>query len=436
MSDSPSPFDLLREIQPSLKELDSIPLTATASAFPWEEFSGRLARSLDREGLKIVPGEIAWRGQDDLYEGLGDSLFPLHFTIPSLRGKVCWVMPEQEIAVLATLLLTKESHPLPLYDRELNESFYQFLAMEALYHFTQLPFDKGLSPVLTHETHLPKEDALCLDISIHLKEQVIWGRFIISPEFRRSWADHFAQKSEASPLFQEMGKSVNVILHIDAGKTDLQFSDWKKMKLGDILVLDRCSIDVEKGEGRVVLSLDGKNVFRGKLKDGALKILELPLLREVETSMAKEPEDEFEDELSDLDFLDEHTVEESDEGLTDFTEETTSNEENHADEENLAESGQGKDNENNDTRSVQEVHASDFSLIDPDKMPVSVIVEVGQISLPMEQLLKLEPGNLLDVTLHPQNGVDLTVNGKTIGKGELIRLGEVIGVRILQLGRK
>ena len=53
----------------------------------------------------------------------------------------------------------------------------------------------------------------------------------------------------------------------------------------------------------------------------------------------------------------------------------------------------------------------------------------------IEQLLKLEPGNLLEIDIHPENGVDLTINGKIVGKGELIHIGEAIGVRVLELGR-
>jgi flagellar motor switch protein FliN len=48
--------------------------------------------------------------------------------------------------------------------------------------------------------------------------------------------------------------------------------------------------------------------------------------------------------------------------------------------------------------------------------------------------MELQPGNMLEVDLHPENGVDLVVNGKRIGKGELLRVGETLGVRILDIG--
>ena len=48
--------------------------------------------------------------------------------------------------------------------------------------------------------------------------------------------------------------------------------------------------------------------------------------------------------------------------------------------------------------------------------------------------MQIEVGNLLDISLRPNNEVILTLNGKAIAKAELIRIGENLGVRILELG--
>lgn len=71
----------------------------------------------------------------------------------------------------------------------------------------------------------------------------------------------------------------------------------------------------------------------------------------------------------------------------------------------------------------------------PQAINVALVVEVGRVQMSMEKLLKLEPGNLLELDFHPENGVNLVVNGKIIGKGELIRIGDAIGIRILDLGQ-
>lgn len=431
MTLSSSSYDWVREIKPDLKKLDSIPLTGATPPFPWEDFSARLAQSFDREGLKIQPGEIAWRGKEKLYEGLGDSLFPLIITIPTLQGQVSWVMPAQEIPLIAALLLTQESHPIPLHDPSFSESFYHFLALEVLYHFTQVSFDNTLSPLLTHQTKLADEDSLCWDISLQIQHHTTWGRLIISPEFRLSWVNHFAQKQEPSPLTQHMAECVDVAVNLEAGKVQLNLAEWMSIQLGDVLALDSCSLDSELLEGRVTLTVNGKSAFRAKLKDGTLKILEFPLLHEVETPMAKQPEEDN-DEESELDLPDESEEvdleEDEDEDLFSDTDDDlfAEDHEEQTDKKPAAEAQPVK---------PAPAPKEGKSPISPEQIPVSIIVEIGQVHMTMDQLLKLEPGNLLDVNLHPENGVDLTINGKVVGKGELIRIGEVIGVRVLQLGR-
>lgn len=435
MTLSQSSYDWIKEIQPNLKQLDDIPLTGAAS-FPWEELSNRIARCFDRENIAIKPGEITWRSKDKLYDGLGDDPFPLVFSVLPLKGQVCWVMPAQEVNILAALLLTKETHPLNLHDTDLIESFYRFLALEVLYNFTQVAFDKTLSPILTHQTALPQQDSLCLDVSLLLQNQTIWGRLVISPEFRQSWVEHFAQQ-EAS-FSPEMAKLIHVVVHVEAGKAHLSLAEWMSVKLGDVVLLDHCSLDSERLDGRVMLTVNGKQTFRAKFKNnGTLKILELPLLHEVDSPMGKYSEDDDSDELNDMDDLsesdendlledeEEEFFEDEDDFLTEDEEETETEEETTSDETTSMEEEEESLSASKETKATA---------IAPDQIPVNLIVEVGQIQMTMDQLLKLEPGNLLEINIHPKNGVDLTINGKIVGKGELIRIGEVLGVRVLQLG--
>ena len=58
-------------------------------------------------------------------------------------------------------------------------------------------------------------------------------------------------------------------------------------------------------------------------------------------------------------------------------------------------------------------------MFSPEQIPLNVIVEVGRIQMTMEQLMKLEPGNMLDIDIHPENGVNLTIQGKLVGKESL-----------------
>lgn len=441
MTTNSPPYDWLREENPSLIEHDAIPLTGNAPPFLWDDFAALLSRSFDRESCTICSKEVRWRTQDTFFEGIGDSPKSLFFSIPLLKGDICWVMPAQEIELLTTLLLTKESHP--LHDADLCEAFYHFLALEVLHNFTKVFPDKTITPILSNKTPLPKYDALCWDISISLQDHTFWGRLAISPEFRVSWVNHFSSEKPSSFLSQ-MRELASVALHVEIGSTKLGLNEWLSVMPGDCMILDRCSLDTENFEGRVMLTSQGRQAYRAKLKDGYLKILELPLL-EVDTSMAKEPTDKEhnqpDEEIDDDSFALDSTFNLDDEDFFDDTEESDIP---LQDDETPKENGEKEESEEEKPVSLPENEEElapsppppPPKFIKANEIPVTIVVEAGQIQMTTERLMQLEPGNLLEVNIHPENGVDLMVQGKLVGKGELIRIGNTIGVRILQIGHK
>jgi len=68
-----------------------------------------------------------------------------------------------------------------------------------------------------------------------------------------------------------------------------------------------------------------------------------------------------------------------------------------------------------------------------DDLSFPISIEVGRVNISLAKLLELQEGNLLELGVNPDAGVDLVVHGKCIGKGELLKVGDSIGVRILQL---
>ncbi len=83
---------------------------------------------------------------------------------------------------------------------------------------------------------------------------------------------------------------------------------------------------------------------------------------------------------------------------------------------------------------VAAAEAPSEEILSADKIPFSVVVEAGRVQLSMQQLMELKPGNLLEMNLQPESGVDLVINGKKVGRGELVRIGDTLGVRVLEKG--
>lgn len=66
-------------------------------------------------------------------------------------------------------------------------------------------------------------------------------------------------------------------------------------------------------------------------------------------------------------------------------------------------------------------------------LPMQVTVEVARLKMSLGELLQLQPGNTLALSTPLERGAVLTVEGRTIGRGELVSLGDTFGIRILEM---
>jgi flagellar motor switch protein FliN/FliY len=68
------------------------------------------------------------------------------------------------------------------------------------------------------------------------------------------------------------------------------------------------------------------------------------------------------------------------------------------------------------------------------KLEVPVIVQVGTLSVQMDDILGLTPGAILELNKSAEEELTLLVNNKPIGKGEAVKVGENFGIRITEIG--
>lgn len=449
------PYDWLKSLSPEVLRLDEVPLLGHPPAFPWDQFSSLIGKTFELSGLRIEPGDLRWRGEEELYQDLGDSLSAINITVSGFDGRAYWIMEDQDINALMRTLLLKDDNKTPFIDPdpEFREGFYNFLGAEAIRAFSELNFDKTLTPHILKETALPQESSLCLDVKITLEKQTLWGRLVVSPEFRQSWKDHFGQRKQNVILSQSVAQKIPLSLHVEIGKVELSHSEWDELSPGDFIVLDSCTVDPQEEKGRATLTLNESPLFKVRLKENNVKILEFPLsYHEEYATMEKEPpeeESEWEDE-SDEDFSDEseedleldETGEEEEEEHPDEEEEEELSEEEEEEEvpeedEDLELGEKDEKTKASTTSPLSKISArplaSEKKPITPHDVPVTLVIEVGRIQISVGKLLELQPGNLLEVDVKPENGVDLVVNGRCVGKGELLRVGETLGVRVLDL---
>lgn len=69
-----------------------------------------------------------------------------------------------------------------------------------------------------------------------------------------------------------------------------------------------------------------------------------------------------------------------------------------------------------------------------EDIPMTVVVEIKRMKMTAKKLLELRPGNLLELDIDPEAPVNLVSGGRRVGRGELIRIGDVLGIRVLEVG--
>lgn len=68
-----------------------------------------------------------------------------------------------------------------------------------------------------------------------------------------------------------------------------------------------------------------------------------------------------------------------------------------------------------------------------DELPLKMVCQAGSVELTLAQLRELGEGSLLSFTEQRHDSVDLMVNGRRIGQGQLVRIGPGLGVRVLSI---
>ena len=76
---------------------------------------------------------------------------------------------------------------------------------------------------------------------------------------------------------------------------------------------------------------------------------------------------------------------------------------------------------------------NDHSINLVEDIDLLVTVELGQVSLTLNEVLKLKPQNVITLEGHVGEPVDVYINNKYVAKGEVVVLDEHFGVRLLEI---
>ncbi|NGX39491.1 MAG: Flagellar motor switch protein FliN [Chlamydiae bacterium] len=385
----------LKTLEGALEEAALIPLWGTPPPFPWDALSKSLAQCFDKKTFSLSAQKTDWLEKEEFLSGMGSASACLTFSLSPLPGVYHFVLPREGQTKLLELLLTEESSSKGFTDEALNQGFFHFAFVSALDAFNRESPYGDLTACLAEENPLPEERALCIDVSLDIDGHPLMGRLICPRETQAAFRTHFAM--EKPPLLSDPSFADTPIpLLLEVGQTQIPIDKWKQVKQGDFILLDRCTYDIENKRGRASLVLGKTRLFDVRIKEGEVKILEQAHYQE-ETPMTDQvPPEQPSDE-------NDSTMEE-------------------------------KMSEERPMWSPPNGEEEEAPIIPVGDVPLTLTVEVGRLKMPLDKLSQLEPGNLLNLDVQPESGVYLTVEGKRIAKGELVKVGELLGVKILTLG--
>lgn len=70
---------------------------------------------------------------------------------------------------------------------------------------------------------------------------------------------------------------------------------------------------------------------------------------------------------------------------------------------------------------------------DLDDLPVRLVFELGRVELSLGELQRLAPGALVPLGRPPDEPLDIMANGRRLGRGTLVQIGDSLGVRIVSI---
>ncbi len=353
----------LEKISEILIASDQIPLLGAPSPFPWDDFTSLLSKLFDGKEVHITRKPIQWKTREELHRSMGDDASSTFLLLSPLDGDALWIMPKADIHKLTSSALFKNGETKGFLSAILEEGYFRYLVLDALSLLSKMELFSPFSLKIS-ETTEPNDNAyLCQDLHLKIDSQGFMGRVAISSSLQKSWQQHFLQECPRFP--EKIASSLELTLSLQTKPLSLLPSLWKKISLGDFLLLDSLDYDPKKGKTSLLVALGTLPLFQATVQKDSVELI----------------------------------------NHASFHEETSMEDNNHS---------------SNET----EVALSNI--------PLHIVVEIGRIPITLQKLTELQSGNFLQIPSF-DNKVSLLVGGKKLGAGELVYIGDALGVRITEI---
>lgn len=70
------------------------------------------------------------------------------------------------------------------------------------------------------------------------------------------------------------------------------------------------------------------------------------------------------------------------------------------------------------------------------RLEVPLIVQIGERTMPLNDVVGLAPGSIIELPKSVDDDLDLLVNNQVVGSGRAVKVGENFGVRVTAVGHQ
>lgn len=375
----------IQQIEPDILSALDMSEWKALPPFPLNEFMQNFSGRLGITDCTIEATPLEGIQPVDFFQNMGDTPLTISFEVQPLRGMGCFILNAQDVAQLIRWTSQEGSEPLVFENTDLIKGFYTYLLCEAMASVQNTGTYGTLAPKI-HFEPFTEEHGLCTNVSLTHAQTSVWGRLIFSPALYESLNEHFTQQQVH---LEDLGawQNLTIPLTLNAGSVTLSATEWDEIHEGDFICLEHCHYHPNEQKGSFQLGLEDKALFQVRIKEGQCKILDY--------IYGVTPTSDYEETIMD--------------------DELEPPPESEPEEEEALEPAPPQV----DTLSLRDV-------------PFDVQVEVTRLQITLDELQKMQPGHQIPLDVNPRN-VKLTVRGKAIGAGELIEIGDTVGVRILEI---
>lgn len=394
-----------------LEESKQIPMWGKAPSIDLKKISSSLSQSMKIPALSAQADAPTWIDADTMKRQIQNKSSSF-FQLSHLPGQLIWIMSEQEQKLLSYHLLSSQGIKGAL-STSFQQGFYKYLLMQAMHHFDESRCLGDLHPSMTNGS--VEDDNFCLfPVRIHVKDMSFSAQMAVSSSLQKSLQRHY-NETPISLADGQFPSDLELSIALQVGRVTLSVKQLRSVKTGDFIILDHCSYDPILQKGSVTLLLEQTPILHGKLKKSSIKIQDFAYYYEEEKSMTDQDKS-FDDSFSPDDLSEKENPEEFS-GAESFLGEEEEETKEHMWSEGAPQKG------------------SLEKMIPTNEIPLTLTIEVDRMRMSLGKLLELSPGNILELSARPEQGVSVTVGGKKIAHGEIVKIGDALGLKILKIAK-